>query len=210
MNKGYLDSQSRKTLTAEEKGMIKEKQSSSSTPMELRDKAMMLLGMKMGLRASDIVSIRFRDIDWDVQTLRVLQVKTSHEILLPMPTDVGNAIYFYITKGRPNGMTTSSHIFIKHRVPYDPLTRGACTSALRRTIPDREVPGSGFHVTRKTYATDCLRRGAGKQGVADLLGQRDTQSLRHYLLLDEDRMRMCPLSLSESGLLMEGGRYGTV
>jgi len=198
------------TLTAEEKGVIKEKQYRSATPMELRDKAMMLLGMKMGLRASDIVSIRFRDIDWDEQTLRVLQVKTSHEILLPMPTDVGNAIYFYITKGRPNGMTTSSHIFTKHRVPYDSLTRGACTSALRRTIPDREVPGSGFHVTRKTYATDCLRRGAGKQGVADLLGQRDTQSLRHYLLLDEDRMRMCPLSLSESGLLMEGGRYGTV
>lgn len=198
------------TLTTEEKGVIKEKLSNSATPIELRDKAMMLLGMKMGLRASDIVSIRFKDIDWDEQTLRVLQVKTGHEILLPMPTDVGNAIYFYIKKGRPNEMTASGYIFTKHRVPYDSLTRVACRSALRRTIPDREVPGSGFHVTRKTYATDCLRRGTGKQGVADLLGQRDTQSLRHYLLLDEDRMRMCPLSLSETGLLLDGGRYGTV
>ena len=170
----------------------------------------MLLGTKMGLRASDIVTISLEDIDWDRQTLRIIQVKTDHEILLPMPTEVGNAIYLYIKEGRANEKTTSRYLFIKERVPFDVLTRAACASALRRTLPGRTVPGSGFHVTRKTFATDRLCNVTGKQGIVDLLGQRDTQSLVHYLQMDETRMRMCPLSLAETGLMMEGGRYGNV
>lgn len=198
------------TLTQEEKGAIKEKHTNCHSPMELRDRAMMLLGTKMGLRASDIVTISLEDIDWDRQTLRIIQVKTDHEILLPMPTEVGNAIYLYIKEGRANEKTTSRYLFIKQRVPFDVLTRVACASALRRTLPGRTVPGSGFHVTRKTFATDRLCNGTGKQGIVDLLGQRDTQSLVHYLQMDETRMRMCPLSLAETGLMMEGGRYGNV
>lgn len=198
------------TLTQKEKGAIKKKHTNCLSSMELRDRAMVLLGTKMGLRASDIVSISLEDIDWDRQTLRVIQEKTDHEIMLPIPTEVGNAIYLYLTTGRANEKTSCRYLFIKERVPYDGLHRGACASALRRTLPERSVPGSGFHVTRKTFATDCLCNGTGKQGIVNLLGQRDTQSLNHYLLLDETRMRMCPLSLAETGLLMEGGRYGSV
>lgn len=198
------------TLTEEEKGKIQQKQDDCLTSMGLRDRAMLLLGLKMGLRASDVVTIQLQDINWEKQIIRVVQEKTEHEILLPMPTDVGNAIYLYITNGRPNTKTSSKYLFIKERVPYDSLGAAACTKSLRKLLPDRNIPGSGFHVTRKTFATDCLRAGAGKQAIADLLGQRDTNSLKHYLCLDEKRMRMCPLSLAETGLQMKGGRYGAV
>ena len=198
------------TLTPKEKEAITEKHNNCYSSMELRDRAMILLGTKMGLRASDIVTISLGDIDWSRQTLRVIQEKTDHEIILPLPTEVGNAIYLYLTKGRANEKTDSKYLFIKERVPYDGLNRNVCVSALKRTLPGRDVSGSGFHVTRKTYATDRLCGGTGKQGIADLLGQKDTQSLNHYLLMDEKRMRMCPLSLTETGLLMEGGRYGSV
>ncbi|WP_031553293.1 tyrosine-type recombinase/integrase [Oribacterium sp. FC2011] len=198
------------TLTQEEKEAIKEKHSKCHSFTELRDKAMILLGTKMGLRASDIVTISLEDIDWNRQTLRIIQEKTNHEILIPMPTEVGNAICLYITEGRANKRTSSKYLFIKKRVPYDGFTRHACASALRRTLPDRAVPGSGFHVTRKTFATDRLRNGTGKQGITDLLGQKDSQSLNHYLQMDETMMRMCPLSLEETGLLMKGERYGKV
>ena len=198
------------TLTHEEKEVMKEKHARCISPMDFRDRAMMMLGTGMGLRASDIVTISLEDIDWERQTLRVIQEKTDHEVLLPIPTDVGNAIYLYLTKGRANDRTTSRSLFIKKRVPYDALNCAACSAALRRTLPERTVPGSGFHVTRKTFATDRLSDGAGKQGIVDLLGQKDTQSLCHYLQMDEKRMRMCPLSLAETGLQMEGGRYGSV
>lgn len=198
------------TLTPNEKEAIKDKHARCTTSIELRDRAMVLLGMKMGLRASDIVTISLKDINWERQTLRVIQEKTDHEILLPIPTDVGNAIYLYLKNGRANEKATTQRLFIKERVPFDGLHRTACAAALKRTLPERDVAGSGFHVTRKTFATDRLFSGTGKQGIADLLGQRDTQSLNHYLQLDETKMRMCPLSLAETGLLMKGGRYGSV
>ena len=198
------------TLTDEEREAIRDKYNGDLSATGLRDRAMILIGMKMGLRASDIVSIKLEDIDWEKQAIRIMQKKNSHEIIVPMPTEVGNAIYLYITHSRPNDKTKSRELFVKNRVPYDRLNRTACRSALKRALPNRNVPGSGFHVTRKTFATDSLRDGTGRQTLADLLGHRDITSLNHYLLLDEDRMRMCPLSLAETSLEMNGDRYETV
>ena len=195
-------------LTESEKEVINQRLQDDSSPISLRDNAIMLLGMDMGLRASDIVTIRLEDIDWKSQTLRIIQEKTDHEIKLPIPVRVANAIYRYIKYGRANDKTDSAYLFIKNRVPYDSVGRSVCRDALKRAIPDRSVPGSGFHVTRKTYATDRLRSKVGRHDIADLLGQRDTQSLKHYLLLDAERMKMCPISLAEANLLMKGGRYG--
>jgi len=197
-------------LTKDEKEAIAEKHLNCNAPIELRDKAMLLLGMKMGLRGSDVVNILLTDIDWEKQTIRILQQKTQHEILLPMPVSVGNAIYNYIKNGRPNSKTLSDRIFVKAIMPYDSVTSNVCIDALERTLPRRNVPQSGFHVTRKTYATDRLRSGVIPQGIADLLGHKDTHSLSTYLQYDEENMRLCPISLSESGLTMKGERYDKV
>ena len=195
-------------LTQEEKNLIDIKFKADNTfPIELRDKAIMMLGLKMGLRACDVVKIRLTDIDWNKQTLRVVQKKTGNELILPLPTEVGNSIYLYIKDARPNKRTTSDYLFVKNRIPCDSLSKSACTQALKRFLPDRKVYGSAFHVTRKTYATDRLKNGTKKQGIADLLGHKDTQTLRHYLQFDEKNMRLCPLSLTETDLLMEEGHY---
>ena len=198
------------TLTDDEKSAIRSRYAENLSAMELRDNAILQLGMKTGLRRCDIVALKLEDVDWEKQTIRVIQKKTRHEIIVPMPTDVGNAIYLYLTKGRPNEKASSRNIFIKHRTPYDALDGEACNRALKHALPDRNVPRSGFHVTRKTFATDSLRSGAGKQKLTDLLGQKDTSSLRHYLQFDENRMRMCPISLAEASLQMKGGRYERV
>lgn len=110
-----------------------------------------------------------------------------------MPTVVGNALFRYIMEERhPKGC---ADIFLSERAPYRPVSRQVCRSALDTALPDRKVEGSGFHVTRKTYATNLLRQGVGAGMVAEALGQRDTSSVHRYLSLDVERMRMCPLSM---------------
>ena len=64
------------------------------------------------------------------------------------------------------------------------MGRTTCGRALKTALPDRKVEGSGFHVTRKTYATNLLRSGVGAGTVADALGQRGTTSVHRYLSLD--------------------------
>ena len=125
------------------------------------------------------------------------------EVILPIPTDAANALYRYLTQERPQ--TECRNIFIRERAPYRGVKRHACQKALESALPDRDVPGSGFHVTRKTYASSLLEGGVGANMVAEALGQTGLGSVHRYLSLDEERMRMCPLSLAGEGLLMEGG-----
>lgn len=121
-----------------------------------------------------------------------------------MPVDVGNAIYSYLKYGRPD--VKSEYIFIRSKAPYSRLSSKVCTRALYRILPERQnVKGGGFHVTRRTFATNLLRNHAGIDDVMDALGHRDPTSVMKYLLLDDERSRKCGLSLSDTGLVLEGG-----
>lgn len=181
-------------LTEEEMSELKS-QLDDESGLSLRKKAMLLLGLKMGLRASDIVNLAIDDVNWDTASIRFMQKKTLVEVNLPMPAEVGNALFRYITEERHHN--TDRKIFLSENAPHRPVGRAACTKALDSALPDRNVEGSGFHVTRKTYATGLLRKGVGASMVAEALGQRGVSSVHRYLSLDSERMRLCPMSLSD-------------
>ncbi len=185
-------------LTAEEMSLLEESLSAEDSGLSLRDRAMLLLGLRMGMRAVDVVGLKHSDIDWKKQSIRFIQQKTGAEVTLPMPVDVGNAVYCYITEERREKKIPQ--VFLRGNAPYSPIGTGACTQALEKALPSRDVDGSGFHVARKTFATCLLRAGAGIDTVADALGHRGTGTVHRYLSLDDDRMRMCPLSLRDYGI----------
>lgn len=191
------------TLSEEEIETVQQAVQEGSTQLTLRKKAMVLLGLRMGIRSIDIVNLLLEDIDWDHVTLRFVQEKTDVEVILPIPTDVANALYRYLMQERPK--TDCRNIFIREHAPYRSVGRQACQGALHSALPERDVPGSGFHVTRKTYASSLLAGGVGISMVAEALGQTGTDTVHRYLSLDEKRMRMCPLSLAGEGLSMKGG-----
>ena len=166
--------------------------------VSLRKKAMLLLGLKMGMRESDIVNLKYDDVNWNTQSIRFIQKKTMVEVNLPMPTSVGNALFRYIVQERHHKDTP--YIFLSEKAPFTQLNRSACNRALDTALPDRDVCGSGFHVTRKTFATQKLKNGVGADVVAEALGQRGTASVHRYLSLDEERMKLCALTLEQNGI----------
>ncbi len=191
-------------LNQEQVKQIHEYRLSAETSMELRTAAIVTLGLELGLRASDVIKIRKEDIDWKNRKVSVIQYKTRNSLVLPLTTAAGNALYRYLLYGRPN--SESPFIFIRHHAPYDRMSTKICNNSLYRILPERsEVKHKGFHVLRRTFATNLLRHNAGIQTVMDLLGHTDDSSVMIYLSFDEERMRLCPLSLGQYGLLMEGG-----
>lgn len=191
-------------LSDEQIQRIQEYRLTHNAPVELRDIAIVLLGLKTGLRAYDILVLRFQDIDWKKCQISIIMKKTKTQITLPMPVEVGNAIYSYLKYGRPDA--ESDFIFVRSKAPYGRLTGKVCTRALYRILPERnDVKGGGFHVTRRTFATNLLKNHAGIDDVMDALGHRDPTSVMKYLLLDDERSRKCGLSLSDIGLMLEGG-----
>lgn len=191
-------------LSDEQIRRIHEYRLTHNAPIELRDIAIVLLGLKTGLRACDILELRFQDIDWKKRQISIIMKKTKTQITLPMPVEVGNAIYSYLKYGRPD--VESDFIFVRSKAPYGRLTGKVCTRALYRILPERnDVKGGGFHVTRRTFATNLLKNHADIDHVMDALGHRDPTSVMKYLLLDDERSRKCGLSLSCTGLMLEGG-----
>lgn len=171
--------------------------------VSLRDKAMPRLGLRMGVRASDVVALPGGGISWDGATVRFVQAKTGYEVGLPMPADVANAVYRYIVAERPESREES--VFLRREAPPAPLDAGAAQRSLRKALPDRSIPGSGFHSLRKTFASNMLRGGAAPAQVAEALGHRGIGNVRKRLSLDEERMRLCAISLEGGGPLPEGG-----
>ena len=99
-------------------------------------------------------------------------------------------------------------VFLRSKAPYCELeSTVACTTALEKALPERKVEGSGFHVTRKTFATNKLRGGADPDEVKEMLGHRDRANVHKYLSLDECRMKLCCMDLGERSIRMEG-RFG--
>lgn len=161
-------------------------------PLELRNIAIVLLGLRMGLRASDIISIKFSDISWNERAISVQQQKTNNFLKLPMPVDVGNSLYRYIMNGRPR--MPSDYLFITHRVPYDKLHAGCCRRALNKVLDKRK---NGFHITRKTFASLMLKSKTNTDTIADSLGHSNNSTVLKYLATDSNTMRQCALSLKD-------------
>lgn len=170
----------------------------ASTPMELRDTAMVMLGLRMGMRGSDILKLQVTDFDWNAKTVSFIQQKTQKALTLPVPTDVGNSVYKYIISGRPvSAGDGNGYIFVRHQAPCVPLkVTTACRAALKRILSKYGFelsPGQGFHMTRKTFATNMLRADNELDSISNALGHAMPETASVYLELDEEKMRLCPI-----------------
>ena len=61
---------------------------SRSSALGKRNYAMILLASRLGLRASDIMSLKFSDIDWDNDLIKLRIQKTGKTIELPLLASV--------------------------------------------------------------------------------------------------------------------------
>lgn len=171
----------------------------ASSPLELRDVAMVMLGLRMGIRGIDILHLKISDFDWKSRTLSFVQRKNRKAITLPVPTDVGNSVYKYITQGRPESAEEGDgYVFIRHMAPYINFSDATvtCKYALKRILAAYNMelePGQGFHITRRTFATQMLRADNRLNDISDALGHAHPATAEVYLERDEKNMRRCPL-----------------
>jgi len=84
-----------------------------------RNYAILMLVAKTGLRISDARELRFDSIDWQNETISIVQKKTGIPLELPLLNDVGWAIIEYMKHGRPQ--TDCECIFVRHHAPFDAL-----------------------------------------------------------------------------------------
>lgn len=96
-----------------------------------RNRAIILLLARLGLRAGDVAGLRVGDIEWETGTLRV-SGKGRYQVRLPLPQDVGDAILNYLECRAP--IRDCDHIFVRNIAPYRPFKRGDGVSSVVRSV----------------------------------------------------------------------------
>jgi site-specific recombinase XerC len=67
----------------------------STLPLGARDRAILLLIARLGLRAGDVSALKLGSLLWSDATL-IVAGKNRHKTRLPLPQDVGEAILHYL------------------------------------------------------------------------------------------------------------------
>lgn len=169
------------------------------SPIGKRNYAIFLLLARTGLRISDVVGLKFSNLDWRNNCIKLSQHKTGVELSLPLSRELGVAIISYLQDGRPN--SSLEHIFLSHNAPFQPLNEHnnfnvELRKYLRRAgIPLRKDKHAGVHTFRHSFATNMLKKGTSLQDVSQILGHSDINVTETYLKVDIEQLRLCSLSL---------------
>jgi site-specific recombinase XerD len=161
-----------------------------TTPMGLRDYAILMVLSKLGLRAGEVVALTLDDIDWQAGEIRVHGKGRRHAVM-PLRRDVGAAIVAYLRQGRP--VTTNRHLFLRTLAPHVGFSSGcAVTMIAKEALKRAGIHGyahHGAHLFRHSLATDLLRSGASFDEIGQLLRHKSTDSTRIYAKLDIEKLR---------------------
>ncbi len=156
-----------------------------NTHIGLRDRAIILLLARLGLRAGDIVNMHTDDINWSEGTLTV-RGKGQKISRLPLPQDAGDAIQVYLSEVRPRIALKS--LFLCLNAPYRPLGSSPCVSNIARGALVRSglsnLPSHGAHLFRHSAATSLLREGATLETVSALLRHSSLDMTAYYAKVD--------------------------
>jgi len=155
-----------------------------SSPRCLRDRAIILMLVRLGLRAGDVSQLRLSDIDWQSGTVRVVG-KGRHEVRLPLPQDAGDAILHYLECRLP--VQPSDRVFVRHIAPFKPLlSNHGVSNVVKRAlrVAGIKAPAKGAHLLRHTAATEMLRHGVPLQQIGLVLRHRSLDMTAYYAKVD--------------------------
>lgn len=161
-------------------------------PKGKRDYAILLIAIRLGLRASDICELTFDNFKWESNTIELEQRKTGEQIVLPLLNDVGEAVIDYIKYGRPKVET--NEVFLRLSAPVGgmkaPTLHSIVTYYMNKaniTIPEGKKHGP--HALRHSLASALLHSNTPMPVISEILGHTDSDTTSVYLKIDTLHLR---------------------
>jgi integrase/recombinase XerD len=161
-----------------------------STPLGLRDRAMMEVLYASGLRVSELVGLKTFETNLDAGVVRVMG-KGSKERLVPLGEEAVDWVKRYLVDSRPpllGKKAPADVLFITER--GSGMTRQAFWHLIKRHGA-RAIPGKTLspHVLRHAFATHLINHGADLRVVQMLLGHADISTTQIYTHVARERLK---------------------
>jgi integrase/recombinase XerD len=153
----------------------------TATARGRRDAAVLLVLVRLGLRAAEVGRLELEDIDWRRGEITI-SGKGGRDDVLPLPVEVGEAIAAYLRGGRPS--SSSRAVFLTAVAPIRLLSSDGVALLVGRACERVGLARVGPHRLRHTLATETLRAGAPMAEVAQLLRHADQATSSIYAAAD--------------------------
>jgi len=161
----------------------------ASTPLELRDKAMLELAYSCGLRSEEVVSLTVEAVDFEDEQVSVVGKGSRHR-RLPLGEPARRALERYLATARPSLVVDPAEpaLFLSRN------GRRLSTSDVSRRLAVRvrdavQAGGISPHALRHSFATHLLEGGADLRTIQELLGHSSISTTQIYTHLDAARLR---------------------
>ena len=171
-----------------------------ATPIDLRDRAVMLLLATTGIRNGELRALRLQDIDWRAGEVFVRRTKGKRDRVAPLLEEAGAALANYILRARPK--VDSPYLFLSFTPPVGPFKYASPVSRIvRKRLRHAGIElgrVGGAHLLRHSLATQLVGRRRPINEVADLLGHRSINTTALYV-------KVAASQLAEVALPFPGG-----
>ena len=153
--------------------------SQHNLPSEMLNRAMILLLLDTGVRASELASLRSYQVDRRNQRIQVMG-KGARERTVPFSARTAQALWRYLTTR--NELSGGDPLFLKSKSER-PMTRDALGKILASIGRRTGIPNVYPHRFRHTFAIQFLRNGGDPYTLQRMLGHSTLETVKIYLQL---------------------------
>jgi site-specific recombinase XerD len=154
------------------------------TAIGARDRALVVILVRLGLRAGEAARLRLDDIDWASGQVKVTGKGRQH--VLPLPVDVGQALEAWL-RLRPPALDRA--VFVRMNAPRQTMTTSGISGIIARLSGLAGIDPIYAHRLRHTAAMDVLASGGSLTEAKELLGHVYTVTTMAYAKVDLTSLR---------------------
>jgi len=162
----------------------------TSTPLGLRDRALLETLYATGVRVSELVALNVGDVDYSDGSVQVMG-KGGKERLVPLGSEAIAALGRYLREGRPHLASSSGE---RRALFLNRWGKRLSARSVRRVL-DKYVAEVALsrqlspHTLRHSFATHLLNAGADLRSVQELLGHASISTTQIYTHVTRERLK---------------------
>jgi len=159
------------------------------SPLNLRDRAMLELLYATGLRVSELITLRFKDLQLDVGYL-IAFGKRNKQRVVPIGESAREALRHYLNEGRTHLFKNPQNDFLFLNQSGKNLTRQGFWKIIKRRACQAGISKNIMpHTLRHSFATHLLENGADLRSVQTMLGHADISTVQIYTHVTRERLK---------------------
>lgn len=161
-----------------------------TTPLEIRNKAMLELMYATGLRVTELIELKTTDLHLSMGFVRCFG-KGNKERIIPLGDYASDALERYLTDGRKTLLKKNQEekaLFVNHH--GRPLSRQGFWKIIKQIALEKELMKPITpHMLRHSFASHLLENGADLRAVQEMLGHADISTTQIYTHITKTRLK---------------------